>query len=471
MSELSPVLKQRFFNSNGVPLAGGLLYSYAAGTTTPLATYTDETGLTPNTNPVVLDANGQADVWMASSNYKFMLTDPLGIVQWTVDNVEGVNGKVSAAVTAALAEIILPIVNGGTGQTTAAAAMTALSPITTTGDMIYSPSGATNARLPIGTDGKTLMAADTVPTYLSTNSGFTNAGFKTTVGSNALTITLTQADGSSAPSSTAPCFFNVRNSTATTGGITTLKATSGLTLVVPSTATLGSSNGVASYYYLYICNSSGSPVLGIIGQKNIEEGSILSSTAISSSANSKSVLYTGSALSNVGCVLIGRLKISETTAGTWATNATECSVYPFEDKSARSRVRLSAGGYGSAAGTVVRIFSTIISNVGSDITYAQDPVNGDTFTINTPGVYSMSYKDGSSGIFGLSLNNSNTTTAINSLTNSSVLMLTEVDTTNYPVVTYSDFFDIGDVIRAQTSGAPSASSDGDLKFSICKVSN
>jgi hypothetical protein len=42
----------QFFDNNGVPLAGGLLYSYAAGTTTPLATYTTSSGVTPNTNPI-----------------------------------------------------------------------------------------------------------------------------------------------------------------------------------------------------------------------------------------------------------------------------------------------------------------------------------------------------------------------------------------------------------------------------------
>jgi hypothetical protein len=48
-TNLSSVPKLQFFDANGNPLVGGKLFTYAAGTTTPLATYTDSTGLTPNT--------------------------------------------------------------------------------------------------------------------------------------------------------------------------------------------------------------------------------------------------------------------------------------------------------------------------------------------------------------------------------------------------------------------------------------
>lgn len=90
-AQLLPNVVQQFRDSNGNPLVGGLLYSYQAGTTTPLATYTDETAVTPNTNPVVLDSSGQANVWLGSSAYKFVLKDSSGNVQWTVDNVSIIN--------------------------------------------------------------------------------------------------------------------------------------------------------------------------------------------------------------------------------------------------------------------------------------------------------------------------------------------------------------------------------------------
>lgn len=84
---LSP-LQQQWANSNGDgPLAGGLMYSYVDGTTTPLATFTDSTGLTPNTNPIVLNAAGFAPVWISNNTYKFLLTDSLGVEQFSMGGI------------------------------------------------------------------------------------------------------------------------------------------------------------------------------------------------------------------------------------------------------------------------------------------------------------------------------------------------------------------------------------------------
>ena len=74
MASISPTPKLQFFAANGTPLVGGKLYSYAAGTTTPLATYTDESGGTANPNPVILDSRGEASVWFGSAAYKLRLT-------------------------------------------------------------------------------------------------------------------------------------------------------------------------------------------------------------------------------------------------------------------------------------------------------------------------------------------------------------------------------------------------------------
>lgn len=87
---LPPFPKFYAADANGAPLAGGLLYTYAAGTTTPLATYTDSTGSVSNTNPVVLNSSGEANVWLTTGTaYKFVLEDQFGVVQWTVDQITG----------------------------------------------------------------------------------------------------------------------------------------------------------------------------------------------------------------------------------------------------------------------------------------------------------------------------------------------------------------------------------------------
>lgn len=87
MTALMPLPKQQFFSSIGTPLNGGKLYTYAAGTTDPKATYTDSAGTIPQTNPIVLNARGEPNspiYW--SGAYKIELRDVLGNVIYTVDN-------------------------------------------------------------------------------------------------------------------------------------------------------------------------------------------------------------------------------------------------------------------------------------------------------------------------------------------------------------------------------------------------
>lgn len=87
-TSLMPLPKQQYFDSpNGRPLAGGKVYTYSAGTTTPKATYTDSAGLVPQANPIVLNARGEPDnpiYW--SGNYKIVLKDSSGSTIYTVDN-------------------------------------------------------------------------------------------------------------------------------------------------------------------------------------------------------------------------------------------------------------------------------------------------------------------------------------------------------------------------------------------------
>lgn len=88
MAELLPLIKARFEDDNGDSLSGGLVYTYSAGTNNPLATYTDSTGGTENDNPVVLDARGEADIWLQEDTaYKIVVKDSLDTTIYSVDNV------------------------------------------------------------------------------------------------------------------------------------------------------------------------------------------------------------------------------------------------------------------------------------------------------------------------------------------------------------------------------------------------
>jgi hypothetical protein len=84
----------QFFDNNGVILSGGLVYTYAAGTTTPQATYTTNAGSTAHTNPIVLDSAGRVpsggEIWLTDSiSYKFVLKTSVGVTIATYDNVPG----------------------------------------------------------------------------------------------------------------------------------------------------------------------------------------------------------------------------------------------------------------------------------------------------------------------------------------------------------------------------------------------
>lgn len=86
--QLSPTPVFKAFDNNGAPLFGGQLFTYAAGTTTPQATFTDSTGVTQNTNPIVLNPRGECNLWLtASAAYKLQLQDSFGNIIWTVDNI------------------------------------------------------------------------------------------------------------------------------------------------------------------------------------------------------------------------------------------------------------------------------------------------------------------------------------------------------------------------------------------------
>jgi hypothetical protein len=121
MANLGPAPKVQFFDSEGNFLVGGKVYTYAAGTTTPLTSYTDSSGTVPNTNPVILDSRGEANIWFGAAIYKLKLTTDTNVEIWTVDNVSASLSSVSpaftgsATITAATSTPALKIIQTGPG--------------------------------------------------------------------------------------------------------------------------------------------------------------------------------------------------------------------------------------------------------------------------------------------------------------------------------------------------------------------
>lgn len=92
---LSPVggAASQFFDNNGNVLTGGKIYTYAAGTTTPQATYTTISGTTAHSNPIILDAAGRVpggEIWLTGLRYKFVIKTSTDVLIGTYDNLVGV---------------------------------------------------------------------------------------------------------------------------------------------------------------------------------------------------------------------------------------------------------------------------------------------------------------------------------------------------------------------------------------------
>ena len=84
----------QFFDDSGNVLSGGKIYTYLAGTTTPATSYTSRDGLTPNTNPIVLDAAGRPpnEIWLTGGVlYKYVIKTSAGALIGTYDNLPAVN--------------------------------------------------------------------------------------------------------------------------------------------------------------------------------------------------------------------------------------------------------------------------------------------------------------------------------------------------------------------------------------------
>lgn len=94
---LSPNAKQQFFTSGSVAAAGYLLYTYAANSTTPQATYTNRAGSVANTNPIVLDARGEATIYLTPGVvYDYVLKTDQDVTVWTREDVSAAAGDATA---------------------------------------------------------------------------------------------------------------------------------------------------------------------------------------------------------------------------------------------------------------------------------------------------------------------------------------------------------------------------------------
>jgi len=267
------------------------------------------------------------------------------------------------------------------------------------------------------------------------------------VAANALTVGLN------------PTTLDFRSSVLTNGVPNTRTVGAALSLVVPSGATLGMVNATQARLALLAIDNAGTVELAIVnlaGGVNLDETTLISTTAISAAATSAGVVYSTTARASVPFRVVGFLDITEATAGTWATDATlkqGMGGNTYKAMPTASMIRLNtANGYGST-NTGVRRFTNVVENLGGDITYTDSATLGGSFTINSPGVYGLSFSDNFTAASDLCISkNATVLTALPTTVSEVLSEATSPGGSQRATAACSVYLRAGDVIRAHGSG-------------------
>ena len=153
------------------------------------------------------------------------------------------------------------------------------------------------------------------------------------VAANALTIALKTLAGAD-PSAGDPVLITVPN---LTGGYSLRTITAALSITVPSTATLATVSAQAACLWVGYTNNAGTDVLAIWNSLSGSAGSYtltpwreeenVTGTAITTGSNSAATWYSSSAFSNLPITVLGKVEVTETTAGTWATAPSKVALF------------------------------------------------------------------------------------------------------------------------------------------------
>jgi hypothetical protein len=273
--------------------------------------------------------------------------------------------------------------------------------------------------------------------------------------------------------------LDFRSTTLGSGTVTTVSGTPA-NLVISSGSTLGTVSATQSRIVVIALNNAGTielAAVNISGGNQLDETNLITTIAEGGlgAADSASVIYSTTARTSVAYRVIGFIDSTQATAGSWATAPSTIQGIGGMAQNAipsLSYIRLNtANGYGST-NTMIRRFTNIVNNVGSDITYADSATLGATFTINASGIYSVSFGDqyNSAEYVGLSLNSTQLTTQIYSVNVANVLSMTQTSSANSQEVASATFYAaVNSVVRAHTGGAASGLNPNACQFTIARV--
>lgn len=339
---------------------------------------------------------------------------PAGATNWRISNQSGASSSglmaqtgVSAALQAQTATAFTTGGSAGTYTLTPSPALTALaanqrfrakihaantgaatlavSGLTATAIKVYDALGnkvdatlAANQLCDLEYDGTHWVLVDPLPASASKIQPITAS-----VATNALTVTLN------------PTTLDFRSSTLSSGTVNTRAVSSAISLTVPSSATLGTISTVQSDIAVLAIDNAGTvelAVLNLAGGNDLSETGLISTTAISAAATSPSTAYSTSARTNVAYRVVGIVRSTQATAGTWATapsltqgrggNAVAAMSAPGYGQTWQSVVRISGTTYYNTTGRPIQVMAVLNATTGASVT-----VNSVTIANFTSGQY------------------------------------------------------------------------------------
>lgn len=217
-----------------------------------------------------------------------------------------------------------------------------------------------------GQNAKIITSQETIAS-VSQSSLLENLGIEATVAASALTVAIKQKDGSTDATVRNPIRVAFQGSTAADGDLSVNETTASSSLTVASTATLGTASGEDHFIYFYAIDNAGTtePAISL---SLFDEGTLVSTVALTTGSDDASVLYSTTLRSNVSVRLLGRMLTNQATAGTWALAPTEVSLIPFIHLSPFAIAESTSGQTLTTAVLTIVDYSTIITDSHNRIT-------------------------------------------------------------------------------------------------------
>lgn len=183
MAKIAPYAFFQEFDNNGNVLAGGKLYTYESGTTTPKATYTSSDEATQNSNPVILDSSGRANVWLGVGAYTFALYTSDDVLVKTVSNITGESANQFAGDAHSISTntLVNEIYEGATIDCTASLTLSLVDAATAGAGFVISVKNSSSGNVTIDPDAAELVdgaATLTIPPSYSCMLTCTGAAWK-----------------------------------------------------------------------------------------------------------------------------------------------------------------------------------------------------------------------------------------------------------------------------------------------------